>query len=323
LSFLHRAGSRPITAAKSILIFEEVEANLGGGTYIVPILARALGDQQRRLTQEQRAIYDSLNERQYFPALAPDFLTLDEDQRKGKLEEIAKDIAGIIERRRDLPPEISANARRGVRARTVTKPEYSRSIQDFEKVDFLTDDYVGIDRAKDGQWRGVYAQVDFAERLSVRTDSGASVVFGVGQAYLTIENQGPGKLAQSDDLRAPGKDQNAFFVRLYDAREAIAVCIDPVPGKTVLGELALPPAAQENRFARIATASTDLDVDKVKAELRVALDATGLHLPEGAKISQAKRSQIKALVQEAARKRYQVSEKGEIRRPLHVEERER
>src|SRR4051794_28874150 len=196
-----------------------------------------------------RAVYDSINKRQYFPVLAPDFLALDEDRRKGKLEKIAEDIVGIIERRRDLPAEISAGAKRGVRARTITKPGYTRSAQDFERVDFLTDDYVGIDPSRDGQQRGVYAQLDFAERLVVRSESGATAVFGVGQAYLTIENQGPGQLAQSNELRAPGKDQNAFFVRLIASPKAIAVCIDPVPGKAVLGKLALPPAMQENRYS--------------------------------------------------------------------------
>jgi hypothetical protein len=275
---------------KEYLTFEEVEAGLGGGAYVVPILARALGDQERRLTPEQRAVYDSIRERQYFPVLAPDFLALDEDRRKGKLEEIAKDIVGIVERRRDLPPEISAGAKRGVRARTVTKPSHTRSAQDFEKVDFLTDDYVGIDPPKDGQRRGVYAQLDFAERLAVRGESGVTAVFGVGQAHLTIGNQGPGRLEQSNELRAPGKDQNAFFVRWIETPKAIAICIDPVPGKTVLGELALPPAAQENRFSLIATASINVDIKKVTAELRVALDTIELHLPEGAKVAPAKRS---------------------------------
>jgi hypothetical protein len=124
-------------------------------------------------------------------------------------------------------------------------------------------------------------------------------------------------------LRAPGKDQNAFFVRWIDTPKAIAICIDPISGKTVLGESALPPAAQENRFSLIATASINVDIKKVTAELRVALDTIELHLPEGAKVAPAKRSQIKGLILEAARKRYQVSEKGEIHRPLCVEERER
>jgi hypothetical protein len=309
---------------KEYLTFEEVEAGLGGGTYIVPVLVRPLGTQERLLTPEQRAVYDSINERQYFPALAPDFLALDENRRRGTLERIAEDIVGIIERRRDLPPEISASAKRGIRARTVTKPSHVRSAQDFEKVDFLTGDYVGIDPKREGQRRGVYAQLDFAERLVVRSDSGATAIFGVGQAYLTIANQGPGQLAQSDELRVPGKDQNSFFVRLIDAPEAITVCIDPVPGKTVLGELALPPAAQENRYSLVATASATVDIENVTAELRVSLDTLALQLPEGKKITPAKRSQIKGLILEAARRqRYQVSEKGEIHRKLRVEERER
>jgi hypothetical protein len=86
--------------------------------------------------------------------------------------------------------------------------------------------------------------------------------------------------------------------------------------------LALPPASGENRLSRVATATTDVEASKVKAELRVTLDAKGLNLPVEAKVSQAKRSQITAIILEAARKRHQVTEKGEIRRSISVRERD-
>ena len=69
------------------------------------------------------------------------------------------------------------------------------------------------------------------------------------------------------------------------------------------------------------TATADVEAGKVKAELQVTLDAKGLNLPE-AKVSQAKRSQITAIILEAARRRHQVNEKGEIRRSISVQERE-
>jgi hypothetical protein len=157
---------------KEYLIFEEVEATYGGGAYVVPILARPLGEQERHLTPEQRLVNDSLHERQYFPMLAPDFLILDEDARKGKLEEIADD---------------------------------------------------------------------------------------------------------------------------------------------------------DNRLSHIANASNEVEASKIKSELRVALDTKGVHLVEApaAKMKQAKRSQIKAVILEAARRRYQVTEGGEIRRALEVHERDK
>jgi RNA:NAD 2'-phosphotransferase (TPT1/KptA family) len=68
-----------------------------------------------------------------------------------------------------------------------------------------------------------------------------------------------------------------------------------------------------------------VEASKIKSELRVALDTKGVHLVEApaAKMKQAKRSQIKAVILEAARRRYQVTEGGEIRRALEVHERDK
>jgi hypothetical protein len=311
---------------KEYLFFEKVEAGYGNGSYVAPILARSLGDQEKHLAPDQRAVYDSIRDRQYFKILASDFLGLDEDRRRATLEEIADDIVGILERRRGEMLHPAGPLRPSPQPRTAVDPlEHTRSIQDFEKVDFVTDDEVVIDRAQQAQARGVYAQVDFAERLCVEASNGSSVIFSVKQAYLTVENHGPGKLTQAENLRSSENSQNAFFVRLYDVPHAIAICIDPVTRKTGLGELALPPAPDENRLSRIATATHDVEVSTVKAELRVSLDAKGLYLPEGlgSKMPQSKRSQIKAIILGAARKRHHVTEAGDIRRPIEVRERDR
>ena len=306
---------------KEYLVFEEVERSYGGGGYVVPILARTIGGQEQHLTLEQRLVHDSLKDRQYFPMLASDFLLLDENARQKALEEVGDDIVGILERRRDVAGSTSASEGPLPTRRTAAEWQYLRSIQDFEEVDFISDEEVVIDQARDRE-RGIYAQIDFAERLSVEGKHGNSIVFSVRQAYLTVENEGPGKLSQADDLRDPDSRQNAFFVRMYGAPNAISICIDPVPGKIGLAELALPPASGENRLSRVATATTDVEASKVKAEIRITLDAKGLNLPAEAKVSQAKRSQITAIILEAARKRHQVNEKGEIHRSISVRERE-
>ncbi len=304
---------------KEYLVFEEVEVAYGGGGYVVPILVRSVEHQERYLTPAQRPVYESIRERQYFPMLAPDFLARDKDGRRAALEKIADDVVGILERRRDLAGQPAAAERPSPRRRTAAEPEFSRSVQDFEKVDFVSNEEVVIDR----QAGEVYAQVDFVERLAVASSKGNSIVFSVRQAYLNVENHGPGCLSQADDLRDPNSRQNAFFVRLYDLPNAISICIDPVSGKTGLAELALPPARNENRLSRIATANGEVGAANLTAELRVALDATGLRLPEGPgpRVDQSKRSQIKALILEVARKRYEVTEAGEVRRPIEVRER--
>jgi len=307
---------------KEYLVFEEVERSYGGGGYVVPIRARPIGEQEQHLTSDQRLVYESLKDRQYFPMLVSDFLLLDENARQKELEEVSDDIVGILERRRDLAESTSSGGRPLSPRRTATEWRYTRSIQDFEKVDFISNEEVMIDQARAGQPRGVYAQIDFAERLSVEGNHGNSIVFSVRQAYLTVGNEGPGKLSQANDLLDPDGRQNAFFVRMLDAPNAISICIDPVPGKIELAELALPPASGENRLSRVATATTDVEAGKVKAELRVTLDAKGLNVPAEGKVSQAKRSQITAIILEAARKRHQVTEKSEIHRSISVRERD-
>jgi hypothetical protein len=77
---------------KEYLVFEEVEHSYGGGGYVVPILARMIGEQEKHLTPEQRLVHESLKGRQYFPMLANDFLALDENAQQKALEEVGDDI---------------------------------------------------------------------------------------------------------------------------------------------------------------------------------------------------------------------------------------
>jgi hypothetical protein len=159
---------------KEYLVFEEIERSYGGGGYVVPILARPIGEEEQYLTPEQRLVHESVSNRQYFPILASDFLQLDENARQKALEEVGDDIVGILRRRRELAERTSSDERPLSPKRTAAEWRYPRSIQDFEKVDFISDEEVLIDQARDRQPRGIYAQIDFAERLSVEGNRGNS-----------------------------------------------------------------------------------------------------------------------------------------------------
>ena len=74
-----------------------------------------------------------------------------------------------------------------------------------------------------------------------------------------------------------------------------------------------------------ATATENVEAEKLHAELRVSLDVEGLYLADDIAplVSSSKRTQIQAIVAVAAKKSHHRVEDGEIRRPLEVQERRR
>jgi formylglycine-generating enzyme required for sulfatase activity len=86
---------------KEFTLFEELETSRQIGHCVVPILARPIAQQKRRLTPEQRDIFDRINQRQHFQALAMDFL---------KLPSARRNSAAIIERLSDLPRPVGNSA---------------------------------------------------------------------------------------------------------------------------------------------------------------------------------------------------------------------
>jgi hypothetical protein len=125
-------------------------------------------------------------------------------------------------------------------------------------------------------------------------------------------------------MRAASTRRNAQFVTLHDMPEAVSLCIDPDPGKTSLADLALPPTPRENYLCQIATATAEVEAEKLQAELRVSLDVEGLYFPDDIAplVSSSKKKQIEAIVAVAAKKKYPIAN-GEIRRRLEVRERSR
>jgi class 3 adenylate cyclase len=206
---------------------------------------------------------------------------------------------------------------------STSRAEFNARAQNYDRVDFVSSAEVVIDQQPDGFERGLYAQVDFVERLYVATGR-ARIEFGVRRAFVTVENDGPGKLSRGKSLRTEVTQGNAYFVTLQEAPDAVTICMDPDRGKNSLAELALPPSApKENYLCRIATATIDVESTRLWAELHVSLDVEGLYLADdiASKVSRSTKNQIKAIMSVAAQKNHQKVEGGEIRRRIEVTER--
>jgi class 3 adenylate cyclase len=221
-------------------------------------------------------------------------------------------------------PERAARSARAKRPGIIrsSRVEFHAAAQNYDRVDFVSSAEVVIDQPQDDAERGVYAQVEFVERLYVESPR-ARTEFGVRRAYVSVGNDGPGALARADHLRAAATRRNAQFVSLHDAPEAVSLCIDPDTGKTSLSDLALPPTPRENYLCQIATATAKVEAEKLRAELRVSLDVEGLYLAEDIAplVPPSKKKQIEAIIAVAAKKSYYRVENGEIRRSLEVRER--
>jgi class 3 adenylate cyclase len=205
-----------------------------------------------------------------------------------------------------------------------SRVEFHAAAQNYDRVDFVSSAEVFIDQHQDGKERGVYAQVYFVERLYVESPR-ARIEFGVRRAYVSVGNNGSGRLTRADHLRAGPTRRNVQFVSLNDMPEAVSLCIDPDPGRTSLAELALPPTPRENYLCQIATATAEVETEQLQAELRVSLDVEGLYLADDIAplVSSKKKKQIEAIVAVAAKKNFHRIANGEIRRPLEVRERGR
>jgi hypothetical protein len=233
--------------------------------------------------------------------------------------------AGFV-RSDETTPHLVIGSAHSIRSGIIDRPraEFHAAAQNYDRVDFVSSAEVVIDQQQDNKERGVYAQVDFVERLYVESPR-ARIEFGVRRAYVSVGNDGPGALARADHLRAATTRRNAQFVSLHDAPEAVSLCIDPDTGKTSLADLALPPTPQENYLCQIATATAKVEAEKLRAELRVSLDVEGLYLADdiATLVSPSKKKQIEAIITVAAKKNHHRVENGEIRRPLEVRERSR
>ncbi|ESW73472.1 toll/interleukin-1 receptor domain-containing protein [Mesorhizobium sp. C277A] len=88
---------------KEYLPFKAVELNKSVGEYVAPLLVREIAGQKKHFTEEQNETVLEIEQRQYVETLAASFVDLTKDQRTSLVEQIADDIAGMVERMRDLP----------------------------------------------------------------------------------------------------------------------------------------------------------------------------------------------------------------------------
>jgi hypothetical protein len=305
------------------VIFEEVEVAREIGEYVIPLLVRSSEPQQRHFTEEQNSVYERIRARQYRSANAVEFLKLSPPDRIELIDKIADDVAGMIERRRVLPQQFSRTNRPTLRARL--PKESDSKAQNYERVDFLTNGEVVLDRPTNEGRRNVLAHVGFLERLYVKGSRGR-IEFGVRRAYLSIKAEGPGRLSKVDELKGGDAHKTRYYTTLQDAADAVTVCMDPPVGKTSLSELPLPPARGENLLSRVATTQAEMKADQIKAKLLVSLDAEGLYFADGKFMSPRIEAAIKSIMNVANTKLARggtqtIDANGLLRRSLLVRER--
>jgi hypothetical protein len=302
---------------KEYSIFEEVEASRAVGQYVAPILALPIDQQKKHFTSQQEDIYARIADRQFFKAI--NFLNLNGARRNSKIENIADDIAGMIDRLRQLqitPPPVGALHQRISSARP---REFSGRAENYADIDFIRSSEVRVDRAQGDCERGIYAQVDFVERLFIK-GSKANIEFGIAHAILSIASADTSKLQQFDGFRLQDADR-AAYVSLQDLPAAISVAMYASPGRA-LAELALPPT-NGNYWSRIATATPEVLTDQLRAELRVSFSPHGLQLlgATSKDASPATTRKIEAIIGVAIAKQERVRHDGRVSRPVPIRER--
>jgi hypothetical protein len=306
---------------REYLLFEQAEVTRAAGQYVAPILARSLETQEKHLTEDQRNVLSRLKARQYLNALATTFIRCDDSERTLMIDKMADDIEAMIERLRILPVEPDARGADSLRARPSSSRPLDIKAHDFNEFDFVTATDILIDNANVVQ-RSIFAQCDFVERLYVEGTRGR-IEFGIHRAYLIISNTGPGHLSQLDDLRNTSKTSNVYYMKPHSPAGAIAICIEPDPGRTTLAELAFPPSERDNRLARVANASTAVVASQLTACLDVALSPEGLWLGSDKKgtVSPIKKKWIEDIITIAAKKDATAIETKRLRRAIPIRER--
>ncbi|MGA8612848.1 MAG: hypothetical protein WB760_14350 [Xanthobacteraceae bacterium] len=289
----------------------------------MPILVRPIEKQEKYFSAGQKDVYERVKSRQYQTAIATEFMKLSEAERTAFIDKIADDIEGMIERRRVLSAGVDTANQPVVRARRAK--ELDPKAQDYEKVDFVTDGEVVLNRPTNHAQRDVLAHVGFIERLYVQGKRGR-VEFGVRRAFVSISNHGTGSISRIDELKAGGDRKTYYYTILHGAPNAVTVCMDPPAVKSSLAELPLPPAKDENYLSRIAIASADVNAGEIEAELGVSLNAEGLYLVDGYDLSPRTEAAIKAIMDVAKAKVVATNNQtldatGQFRRTLPVRER--
>jgi hypothetical protein len=293
------------------------------GEYVAPILARIIEKQVKHLNPDQNEVYNRLKTRQCLKAIGNEFLKLKKPERDALIDKLADDIEGMVERRRTARPSSKPTDKLILRRRK--SREFDAAAQNYERVDFMTDGEIVLDRPNDEGHRFVLAHAGFIERLYIQGEHGR-IEFGVRRAFVSVDNHGPGHLSKVADLKGSGDLKNVYYTSLHKAPNAVTVCIDPSAGQSSLAELPLPPSRNENFLSKVAVASFEVSAPQLEAQVIVSLDVEGLFLTGHKDISPRTKAAIKAIMgvvkTKSARANHQtVDENGQLVRKLPVRER--
>ncbi|MBD0414907.1 toll/interleukin-1 receptor domain-containing protein [Oryzicola mucosus] len=285
---------------------------------IVSIIIRDLESQVKYFDDDQTALYADIKSRQYIHKDIVDIKALALGDRSKWVDRIADDVSGIIERRRCAGNPADADFRANpIRYnRTNLTKEFSTKAYNFEEVDFLGDHELLLKDAEDGGSK-IYGQFDFVDKLYVSGESGR-VEFGVRRAMLCISDKGGVRGGPTEHLRRV--TSCAKYLNLHKFPGALAIGIDPPPGKTALSELALPPGpAPENRLSELGIFRSDgLDLSAV---LTVSLNTEGIFIKgmSDSELSNVQLSKLDAILSVAAEK-YAGADEGSINRDLEIQD---
>ena len=295
---------------KEYELFRATEQDMGDGWCIAPLLARSLERQIRHFNEDQKNIYVDLESRQYAEIIAAEFVTMNAGDQTRLIEKVADGIEGIIERFR-LRPKVMPRKASSLYKRS---REFDLAAHNFESRDFLTHGEIVLDRRSSSTQSSLLLHLSFLEKLFVQGTK-ARIEFGVRRALLNVANKGPGELTQCAELKYSNDARNVYYVQMQDEQGDIAVCIDPLPGKSTLGEAPLPPHRDENYYAKIADVSPSVSADDIIAELFVTMDVEGIHLFNESHVLSARgKASIRAVMEVAQKKQHHSRDKLSIHR---------
>jgi hypothetical protein len=308
---------------KEFRLFCDLEREAAAGPSIIPLIVRDVEQEKAQFDNEQAAIFNDLQRRQYRKVLATDFRNLTLDQRIMLVENVANDVYGMISRIRNLRSRAPSHPTSTSEDELLSTKQYkspSSRPHRFPDTDFLQTYEVLIGSAADGTGRALYAQADFFDRLYVE-DGDVRFEFGVYRAKLTVTNTGPGKISRSELLGGTGR--NTYYANPDGEPLTHTVFVEATPDKPTLGELAFMPTKGDNRYAEFAKATNDVEVQDLNATLEVSLNPEGLYFDEDTldKPSPNQRSKIAAIVLQLAKKDPEIIGSYRAKRVIPIKER--
>jgi hypothetical protein len=300
------------------LFVEEVESNYGAGEYVLVILGKEFENQSRHFDNAQSDVVAGLNKRQYKRANDAAFLRRNPDRRVLLIDEVADDLAGMVERLRGISGQATARTKIDIRRRPSDAESLAHNLSD---VDIFAGAEVVIRPPVGNNARPVLAYVAFIERLYVKTEQ-IRVVFGVQRCFLSIDDGGTGKLLPLENLRIAGRGTMSY-VPYRHAQTALTVCVTAAAGST-LGALPMTVAEGENYLSNVALLKSDAQVSDLKAEISISLSTEGLWI-EGAegRISPRTTRKLEVITNILIERDQNAETRGRITRPVPIYERDR